>query len=90
MVTPETVMSLGQGAMEVVLLLSAPLLAVTLIIGLVVSVFQATTQINDASLSFVPKLVGVILALIVAGPWMITVITDYMTRLLTNLPSFVG
>jgi flagellar biosynthetic protein FliQ len=90
MVTPETVMSLGQGAMEVVLLLSAPLLAVTLIIGLVVSVFQATTQINDASLSFVPKLVGVILALIVAGPWMITVITDYMTRLLTDLPSFVG
>jgi flagellar biosynthetic protein FliQ len=83
-------MSLGQGAMEVVLLLSAPLLAVTLIIGLVVSIFQATTQINDASLSFVPKLVGVILALIVAGPWMITVITDYMTRLLTDLPSFVG
>jgi flagellar biosynthesis protein FliQ len=90
MVTAETVMSLGQGAMEVVLLLSAPLLAVTLIIGLVVSIFQATTQINDASLSFVPKLVGVILALIVAGPWMITVITDYMTRLLTDLPSLVG
>jgi flagellar biosynthetic protein FliQ len=90
MVTAETVMSLGQGAMEMVLLLSAPLLAVTLIIGLVVSIFQATTQINDASLSFVPKLVGVILALIIAGPWMITVITDYMTRLLTDLPSLVG
>jgi flagellar biosynthesis protein FliQ len=90
MVTPESVMTLGQGAMQVVLLLSAPLLAVTLIIGLVVSVFQATTQINDASLSFVPKLVGVILALIVAGPWMLTVITDYMTRLLTDLPTLVG
>ena len=90
MVTPESVMSLGQGAMEVVLMLSAPLLAVTLIIGLVVSIFQATTQINDASLSFVPKLVGVILALIVAGPWMLTVITDYMSRLLQDLPSLVG
>jgi flagellar biosynthetic protein FliQ len=90
MVTPESVMSLGQDAMQVVLMLSAPLLAVTLIIGLVVSIFQATTQINDASLSFVPKLVGVILALMIAGPWMITVITDYMTRLLTDLPSLVG
>ncbi|MGA7180227.1 MAG: flagellar biosynthesis protein FliQ [Thiobacillaceae bacterium] len=88
--TPESVMSLGQDAMQVVLMLSAPLLAVTLIIGLVVSIFQATTQINDASLSFVPKLVGVILALMIAGPWMITVITDYMTRLLTDLPSLVG
>lgn len=90
MVTPESVMSLGQGAMEVVLLLSAPLLAVTLIVGLLVSIFQATTQINDASLSFVPKLIGVILTLIVAGPWMITIITDYMTRLLTGLPAMVG
>jgi flagellar biosynthetic protein FliQ len=90
MVTPESVMSLGQGAMEVVLLLAAPLLAVTLIIGLLISIFQATTQINDASLSFVPKLVGVILTMIVAGPWMITVITDYMTRLLTDLPTLVG
>jgi flagellar biosynthetic protein FliQ len=90
MMTPENVMTLGQNAMQVVLMLSAPLLAVTLIIGLVVSVFQATTQINDASLSFVPKLVGVILALVIAGPWMLTVITDYMTRLLTDLPGLIG
>ena len=90
MMNSESVMTLGQNAMQVVLLLSAPLLGVTLIIGLVVSIFQATTQINDASLSFVPKLVGVILALVVAGPWMLTVITDYMTRLLTDLPSLIG
>ena len=90
MMTPESVMTLGQNAMQVVLMLSAPLLAVTLIIGLVVSIFQTTTQINDASLSFVPKLVGVILALVVAGPWMLTVMTDYMTRLLTDLPGLIG
>ncbi len=90
MMNSESVMTLGQNAMQVVLLLSAPLLGVTLIIGLVVSIFQATTQINDASLSFVPKLVGVILALVVAGPWMLTVITDYMTRLLTDLPGLIG
>ncbi len=90
MMTSESVMTLGQNAMQVVLMLSAPLLAVTLVIGLVVSIFQATTQINDASLSFVPKLVGVILALVVAGPWMLTVITDYMTRLLTDLPGLIG
>ncbi|MGO9444801.1 MAG: flagellar biosynthesis protein FliQ [Thiobacillaceae bacterium] len=88
--TPDTVMSLGQDAMQVVLMLSAPLLAVTLIIGLVVSIFQATTQINDASLSFVPKLVAVIVTLIVAGPWMLTVLTDYMTRLFSDLPALVG
>jgi flagellar biosynthesis protein FliQ len=90
MMTPDTVMSLGQDAMQVVLMLSAPLLAVTLIIGLVVSIFQATTQINDASLSFVPKLVAVIVTLIVAGPWMLTVLTDYMTRLFADLPALVG
>ncbi len=90
MMTPDTVMSLGQDAMQVVLMLSAPLLAVTLIIGLVVSIFQATTQINDASLSFVPKLVAVIVTLIVAGPWMLTVLTDYMTRLFSDLPALVG
>jgi flagellar biosynthesis protein FliQ len=88
--TPESVMSLGRQGMEVMLMISAPLLIVTLVVGLIISVFQAATQINDASLSFVPKLVAVIAALVIAGPWILTVMTDYMRRLLTDLPGLIG
>ncbi|HQT00043.1 MAG: flagellar biosynthetic protein FliQ [Hydrogenophilales bacterium 16-64-46] len=88
--TPESVMSLGQGALEMTLLVSAPVLIVTLVVGLIVSVFQAATQINDASLSFIPKVVAVLLTFVVAGPWMLTVMTDYMRRLLTDLPGIIG
>jgi flagellar biosynthetic protein FliQ len=88
--TPESVMSLGRQGMEIMLMISAPLLIVTLVIGLVIGIFQAATQINDASLSFVPKLVAVIAAFIIAGPWMLTIMTDYMRRLLTDLPGLIG
>ena len=87
---PESVMTLGRSAMEITLLLSAPLLLVTLAVGLIVSIFQAATQINDASLSFIPKLVGVLATFAIAGPWMITIMTDYMRRLLTELPGLIG
>lgn len=88
--TPESVMTLGRQGMEVMLMISAPLLIVTLVVGLIIGVFQAATQINDASLSFVPKLVAVVVSLIIAGPWILTIMTDYMRRLLTDLPGLIG
>lgn len=88
--TPETVMTMGRTAMEITLLVSAPLLLVALIIGLVVSIFQAATQINEATLSFIPKLVGVFVALVIAGPWMLSVMLDYMRQVLTGIPNMVG
>lgn len=88
--TPESVMTLGRTALEMTMLVSAPVLIVTLVVGLIVSVFQAATQINDASLSFIPKVIAVLVTFIIAGPWMLTVMTDYMRRVLTSLPGIIG
>jgi len=88
--TPESVMTMGRTAMEVTLMLAAPLLLVALIIGLVISIFQAATQINEATLSFIPKLVGVFVALVVAGPWMLSVMLDYMRQVFTGIPGLIG
>lgn len=88
--TPETVMTMGRTAMEITLLVSAPLLLIALIIGLVVSIFQAATQINEATLSFIPKLVGVFIALVIAGPWMLSVMLDYMRQVFTGIPGMVS
>lgn len=87
---PESVMTMGRHAMEVLLLVSAPILLVVLLIGLVVSIFQAATQINEQTLSFIPKLVGVFAAMVVAGPWMLSVMVDYMRMVFTNLPQMAG
>jgi flagellar biosynthetic protein FliQ len=88
--TPESVMTMGRAAMEVTLMVAAPMLLVALVIGLIVSVFQAATQINEATLSFIPKLVGIFVALVVAGPWMLTVMLDYMRTVFTGIPGLVG
>nr|WP_314544442.1 flagellar biosynthesis protein FliQ [uncultured Massilia sp.] len=88
--TPESVIQMGRTAMEVCLMVSAPLLLVALIIGLIVSIFQAATQINEQTLSFIPKLVGIFVALVVAGPWMIGVMTDYMRTIFTGIPGMIG
>jgi len=88
--TPESVMTMGRTAMEVTLMVSAPLLLVALIIGLIVSIFQAATQINEATLSFIPKLVGIFVALIVAGPWMLSVMLDYMRNIFNGIPGMIG
>jgi flagellar biosynthetic protein FliQ len=88
--TPESVMTLGQQAIELTLLLSAPLLLSALLIGLVVSVFQAATQINEQTLSFIPKLVGIFMVLVIAGPWMVTMMVDFIRRLYGNIPWLVG
>jgi flagellar biosynthetic protein FliQ len=88
--TPTTVIEIGRQAVEVTLLVSAPLFIAALVTGLLVSIFQAATQINEATLSFVPKLVIVFFTLIVAGPWMITMLTDYIQRLYSSIPSIIG
>ncbi len=87
---PQTVMALGQNALELTLLVAAPMLLSALIVGLVVSVFQAATQINEMTLSFIPKLIAIFGAMIVAGPWLISLMTDYMRRLITSIPTMVG
>jgi flagellar biosynthesis protein FliQ len=88
--TPETIMSIAHHALQVTLLLSMPLLLSALIIGLVVGIFQAATQINESTLSFIPKLVGIALALMLAGPWMLQVITGYTKELFTSIPGLMG
>ena len=88
--TPSTVIEIGRHAIEITLLVSAPLFIAALATGLIVSVFQAATQINEATLSFVPKLVVMFVTLLVAGPWMITVMTDYMRRLFEAIPGMIG
>ena len=88
--TPESVMTLGRHAMEITLMVAAPMLLVALIIGLIVSIFQAATQINEATLSFIPKLVGIFVAIVVAGPWILSVMLDYMRQVFTGIPNLVG
>ena len=83
-------MTLGQKAMEVTLMISAPLLLVALATGLLVSIFQAATQINEMTLSFIPKLVVLFTALVLAGPWMLSVMLDYMRQVFEDLPGMVG
>ena len=88
--SPESVMTLGRQAMEVTIMVSAPMLLVALAIGLVVSIFQAATQINETTLSFIPKLVGIFVSLIIAGPWMLSVMLDYMRQMFAGIPGMVG
>jgi flagellar biosynthetic protein FliQ len=89
-VTPETIVGLLQQALEVTLLISAPLLLAALITGLVVSVFQAATQINEMTLSFIPKLLAIFATLVLAGPWMLNVMVDFMRRLFSAIPGLIG
>jgi flagellar biosynthetic protein FliQ len=88
--TPESVMTMARTAMEVTLMVSAPMLLVALIVGLIISIFQAATQINEQTLSFIPKLVGVFVALVAAGPWMLAVMLDYMRGVFNGIPGLVG
>lgn len=84
------VMTLGMQAMQIMLMVSAPLLLTALVVGLLVSIFQAATQINEQTLSFIPKLVAMLVVLAVAGPWMITIFTDFMRRVFESIPGAIG
>jgi flagellar biosynthesis protein FliQ len=88
--TPDTVMTLGQRALELTLILAAPLLLVGLVIGLLVGVFQAATQINEMTLSFIPKLLGLSAAMVVLGPWMLQRLVEYTRTLIESIPSLIG
>ncbi|MBL8393741.1 MAG: flagellar biosynthesis protein FliQ [Candidatus Accumulibacter sp.] len=88
--TPGVVMEIGRQAVEMTLLLSAPLLLAALVIGLIISIFQAATQINEQTLSFIPKLVGVFLTLLLAGPWMLQIMVDYVRSLFESIPQIIG
>ncbi|MDQ5897262.1 MAG: flagellar biosynthesis protein FliQ [Pseudomonadota bacterium] len=84
------VFTIGQEALTVLLTVAAPMLIVILVVGVVVSVLQAATQLHESTLSFVPKIVAGVLVLLVAGPWMITMLVEYLRRMLQAIPSMVG
>jgi flagellar biosynthetic protein FliQ len=86
----QQVLTAGQQGLTMLLLVSAPVLGVVLVVGLLVSIFQAATQINEATLSFVPKIVAAVVVLAVAGPWMLTTLVEYLQRTLMALPTAVG
>ena len=86
----QQVLSTGQQGLMMMLMVSAPVLLTVLAVGLVVSVFQAATQINEATLSFVPKVVAAVAVLAIAGPWMLTTLVEYLQRTLQAIPSAVG
>jgi flagellar biosynthetic protein FliQ len=88
--TPEQVIGISQQALQVMLMLSAPVLAVALGVGLLVSIFQAATQINEMTLTFIPKLVAMLVTLLIAAPWMLTMMTDYMRQLFESIPTLVN
>jgi flagellar biosynthesis protein FliQ len=88
--TPETVMTIGQRALEITLMLAAPLLLTALVTGLLVGAFQAATQINEMTLSFIPKLLALALALVVAGPWMLKIIVSYTRELIVSIPGLIN
>ena len=85
---PQAALTMGQNALYMLLMISAPVLATVLVVGLVVSLFQAITQIHEATLSFVPKLVAAIAVFAIAGPWMLTTLVDFIRRMLMALPDY--
>ncbi|MGA9289089.1 MAG: flagellar biosynthesis protein FliQ [Anaerobacillus sp.] len=88
--TPDMVISMAEDAVYTVIIISAPLLLIALGVGLIVSVFQAMTQIQEQTLAFIPKIVAVLLTIVLFGPWMLTTLLDYTTNLYQNLYRFIG
>jgi len=88
--TPEMVVDIGQQALRVTALMAAPLLISALVIGLFVGLIQAATQINEMTLSFIPKLLGLVVSLLFAGPWMLALIINFTRNLFENIPYMIG
>ena len=86
----QQVLTTGQNGLMMLLLVSAPVLLVVLVVGLVVSIFQAATQINEATLSFVPKVIAAVVVLTIAGPWMLSTLVEFIQATLQAIPSAVG
>jgi flagellar biosynthetic protein FliQ len=87
--TPQMVLTLGQEALTLMLMISAPVLGVVLVVGLLVSLFQAVTQINEATLSFVPKLIAAVAVFAISGPWMMSMLVDYIRRMIEAIPTMI-
>jgi flagellar biosynthesis protein FliQ len=87
---PDIVMTVGSRALEITLMLAAPLLLVALVTGLIVGAFQAATQINEITLSFIPKLIAMAVTLVVAGPWMLKVLVSYTRELFESIPGLIN
>jgi len=88
--TPEQTLALSSHALEIAIYMAGPLLLVALVIGLIVSIFQAATQINEATLSFIPKLLGIMVTLVVIGPWMLSIFSDYFRATISSIANFGG
>ena len=86
----DLVIQMAQEALRMVLLISAPMLKLGLLVGLAVSVFQATTSIQEQTLAFIPKIVAVFVAILIFGPWMLRLMVEYVTNVLVNLPYYIG
>ncbi len=86
----DLVIQIGQEALIVVMLVSAPMLGLGLLIGLLVSIFQATTSIQEQTLAFIPKIIAVFVAILIFGPWMLRIMVEYVTNILVNLPAYIG
>ena len=87
---PQAALTMGQNALFMVLMVAAPVLAVVLGVGLLVSLFQAITQIHEQTLAFVPKLVAAVLVFLIAGPWMLSTVVDFIRRTIENIPLALG
>ncbi len=88
--TAQMVLSIGSDALTLLLMISMPVLGVVMGVGLVVSIFQAVTQIHEATLAVVPKLVAAVAVFAIAGPWMVTTLVDYIRRTIESIPSVIG
>lgn len=88
--TSESVITLAEQGIYSILIVSGPLLLIALVVGLIISIFQATTQIQEQTLAFVPKILGVLLGMIVFGPWMVSHMVQYAENIFSNLTRFVG
>ena len=86
----DLIIQIGQNALWIVLLVSAPMLGLGLAVGLLVSVFQATTSIQEATLAFIPKIIAVFVAILIFGPWMLSILVEYFTNIFVNLPRYIG
>ena len=85
----DLIIQIGQNALWIVLLVSAPMLGLGLAVGLLVSVFQATTSIQEATLAFIPKIIAVFVAILIFGPWMLRIMVEYVTNVFVNLPAYL-
>ena len=88
--SPQFVLTIGRDALTILLMIAMPVLGVVMAVGLLVSIFQAVTQIHEATLAFVPKLVAAMVVFAVAGPWMVSTLLDFIRRTIESIPSVVG